>query len=130
MNAVKLSGAGLVGLLALALSGGAAAEPPSLVEPGAGLPRAAARYGSLNRAHASGQDARTAYLRSAARRLCLHNGIEPLRLAICFSSAIEDAHARMTKAVADYGATRSAQRKSIDATRREQRLVRCKFPLR
>lgn len=130
MNAMKQSGAGLVGLLALALSGAATAEPSSLVEPEAGLPRAAVRYGDLNRAHVSGQDARTVYLWSAARRLCLYNGAEPLRLATCFSSAIEYAHVRMTRAVADYGATRTAQRKSIDVTRRERRLVRCAFPLR
>ena len=112
MNALKIRSAGIAAALLVATA--ATAQPPIEVE---GPPQAEVSYNDLDLGSAAGADALRSRVRSAASRLCFgyRGGDLEERQArqTCFTTAVASARGQVEQAIADFGQTRLAGRRTI-----------------
>ncbi len=115
-NGQKIAAAAYVGVASLLLASGVAiAQTPALVVE-AGLPRASVSYADLDLGSEAGRAALNARVKSAASRLCLQSGRQPLAEWVerkrCFAHAIASAEPQVAAAIADgpdYAARRTVK---------------------
>jgi UrcA family protein len=117
LNKATFAYAGLVGLFLG--SGAAIAQAPLVVE--AELPRAIVSYADLDVANPAGLAVLKSRVKSAAAKLCLHHGTQPLEersdRARCYADAIASAAPQIARAVS--GGTWFAGRRAIEVALRK-----------
>lgn len=81
------------------------------------VPTEVVLYGDLDLASDAGRSTLNSRVRGAAKRLCLHNGTEPIGMKaarqLCFDNAVADADKQVAFAVTGYGSKPAAGRGGI-----------------
>lgn len=105
MNKIHIAAAGLaLAVTALVIPTTVFAQPPITVEADLSRPVEYVGYADIDLASESGLALLRGRVRGAAKRLCIHNGTQPLKLVMdgraCFAEAITGAEEQIGEAVA------------------------------